>query len=53
MIKAVNVRSAVEQTGAISFSDDMMNNVQHNILWGQSTNLMMVPTDCDQVVIRQ
>ena len=26
----------------------MMNNVQHNLLWGQATNLMMVPTDCDQ-----
>jgi alpha-L-rhamnosidase len=22
--------------------------VQHNLLWGQATNLMMVPTDCDQ-----
>ena len=48
MVTAINVRSALKQTGTISFSDPMMNNVQHNILWGQQTNLMMVPTDCDQ-----
>ena len=48
MLTAINVRSALEQTGSISFSDDMLNKVQHNILWGQQTNLMMVPTDCDQ-----
>jgi alpha-L-rhamnosidase len=48
MLTAINVRSAVEQAGSISFSDPMMNNVQHNLLWGQATNLMMVPTDCDQ-----
>ena len=49
-VRAINVRSAVEQVGSIAFSDPMMNNVQHNMLWGQSTNLMMVPTDCDQVI---
>eukprot|EP00040_Diaphanoeca_grandis_P031968 m.192534 g.192534 ORF g.192534 m.192534 type:complete len:1045 (-) comp32471_c0_seq1:82-3216(-) len=48
MFTAINVRSSVEQVGAISFSDSMLNKVQHNILWGQSTNLMMIPTDCDQ-----
>ena len=26
----------------------MLNQVQHNILWGQADNLMMIPTDCDQ-----
>jgi len=48
MITAINIRSSVEEIGTISFSDPMMNNVQHNLLWGQATNLMMVPTDCDQ-----
>lgn len=48
MITFINVRSAVEQTGTLSTSDPMFNNVQHNILWGQQTNLMMIPTDCDQ-----
>jgi alpha-L-rhamnosidase len=47
-IQAINVRSAVAQTGSVSFSDPMLNNVQHNLLWGQATNLMMIPTDCDQ-----
>ena len=48
MLTFINVRSAVEQTGTLSTSDPMFNNVQHNILWGQQTNLMMIPTDCDQ-----
>ena len=30
MITAINVRSAVEQIGTLSFSDPMMNNVQVN-----------------------
>eukprot|EP00041_Stephanoeca_diplocostata_P021741 m.512916 g.512916 ORF g.512916 m.512916 type:complete len:1042 (+) comp21898_c0_seq1:116-3241(+) len=47
-IKAIFIRSSVEQTGTVAFSDDMLNKVQHNLLYGQATNLMMVPTDCDQ-----
>jgi hypothetical protein len=35
MITAINVRSAVEQIGTVSFSDDLINQVQHNILWGR------------------
>lgn len=48
MLEAINIRSGVEETGTSAFSDLMLNQVQHNILWGQSDNLMMVPTDCDQ-----
>ena len=48
MLEAVNIRSGVEQSGTAAFSDLMLNQVQHNILWGQGDNLMMVPTDCDQ-----
>jgi alpha-L-rhamnosidase len=47
MLEAVNVRSSVEPNGDLSFSDDMLQKVHHNILYGQADNLMMVPTDCD------
>ena len=47
MLEAINIRSGMEQTGAAAFSDLMLNQVQHNILWGQADNLMMIPTDCD------
>ena len=39
--------SGMEQSGTAAFSDLMLNQVQHNILWGQADNLMMIPTDCD------
>ena len=44
MLEAINIRSSMEQTGAAAFSDLMLNQVQHNILWGQADNLMMIPT---------
>ena len=37
-----------KQTGDIMFSTEILNQIQHNIIWGQKTNLMSVPTDCDQ-----
>jgi alpha-L-rhamnosidase len=42
MLEAINIRSGMEQTGTAAFSDLMLNQVQHNILWGQADNLMMV-----------
>jgi alpha-L-rhamnosidase len=45
-LQAVNTRSAMASTGDLTFSDDMLQRVHHNILWGQAANLMMVPTDC-------
>ena len=39
MLTAINIRSGVAQTGTAAFSDLMLNQVQHNILWGQSDNL--------------
>ena len=53
MLEAVAIRSSVEQTGAVGFSDPLMNQLQHNTLWGQADNLMMVPTDCDNRAERQ
>lgn len=40
--------SSVNTTGAISLHNSILDQIQHNIWWGQSSNLMSVPTDCDQ-----
>ncbi len=42
------VHSAVRQTGSFSCSNPLLNQLQHNIVWGQLTNLHSVPTDCCQ-----
>ena len=38
----------MEQTGSFSCSHDMVNQLQHNIEWGQRGNFLDVPTDCPQ-----
>jgi alpha-L-rhamnosidase len=47
-IQVAYARSAMEQTGGLSVSNELLQQVHHNIVWGQASNLMMVPTDCDQ-----
>jgi len=48
-LTSVHYHSAVPQTGFINFtsSSNILNQIQSNILWGQRSNLMSVPTDCD------
>ena len=36
------------ETGTFSTSDPLINQVQHNILWGARSNLLSIPTDCPQ-----
>ncbi|MFI5841798.1 family 78 glycoside hydrolase catalytic domain [Catenuloplanes sp. NPDC051500] len=36
------------QSGTFTTSDPMINQVQHNILWGTRSNMLSVPTDCPQ-----
>ncbi|MBU2668994.1 glycoside hydrolase family 78 protein [Actinoplanes bogorensis] len=36
------------ETGSFSTSDPLINQVQHNILWGARSNLLSIPTDCPQ-----
>ena len=43
----IHVRSAVEETGDIQFSLEILTGIQSLINWGQKTNLMSIPTDCD------
>lgn len=36
------------QTGTFACSSDLVNQLQHNIYWGQRGNYLEVPTDCPQ-----
>ena len=45
---AVAVYSDMEPTGVFTTSNPMINQLQHNILWGQKGNFLDVPTDCPQ-----
>ncbi len=47
-ITGVVIHSAMEPTGTFSCSDPMINQLQHNIQWGQKGNFLDVPTDCPQ-----
>ena len=42
------VHSAVKPVGSITTSNDLINQIHKNIIWGQLSNLMSVPTDCPQ-----
>ncbi|TFG57914.1 MAG: alpha-L-rhamnosidase, partial [Candidatus Aminicenantes bacterium] len=40
--------SDVERTGTFNCSNELLNRVHRNIVWGQLSNLMSIPTDCPQ-----
>jgi alpha-L-rhamnosidase len=40
--------SDMKKTGTFSSSDPLINQLQHNIEWGQKGNFLDVPTDCPQ-----
>src|SRR5215210_1940800 len=42
------VHSATPPTGSFECSNEMVNELQENILWGQRGNFLSVPTDCPQ-----
>lgn len=42
------VHSSVETTGNFTCSNELLNKIQANIIWGQLSNLMGIPTDCPQ-----
>lgn len=46
--KGIAVYSDMAPTGTFSSSNPMLNQLQHNIQWGQKGNFMDVPTDCPQ-----
>lgn len=45
---AVTLYSAMPLTGSFSSSHPLVNQLQHNIQWGQRGNFLDVPTDCPQ-----
>ncbi|MEK5492027.1 glycoside hydrolase family 78 protein [Paenibacillus sp. FSL R7-0297] len=42
------LHSDMEPTGSFTCSNPLLNQLQHNILWGQKGNFVDVPTDCPQ-----
>ena len=48
MLTGVVVYSDLEKSGTFSCNNDMINQLQHNIVWGQKGNFVDVPTDCPQ-----
>ena len=47
-ITGVVVTSAFTHTGEFATSNPLVNQLQHNIMWGQMGNYLEVPTDCPQ-----
>jgi alpha-L-rhamnosidase len=47
-VTGVVLSSALDATGVLQTSDDLVNQLQHNIVWGQRGNYLEVPTDCPQ-----
>jgi alpha-L-rhamnosidase len=47
-ITGVVIHSNMQPTGYFSCSDSLINQLQHNIQWGQKGNFLDVPTDCPQ-----
>ncbi|KIC95183.1 alpha-L-rhamnosidase [Flavihumibacter solisilvae] len=46
--EAVALYSDMEPTGTFTSSNPLINQLQHNIQWGQRGNFLDVPTDCPQ-----
>ena len=44
----VVVHSAMPRTGDFESSSTLLNQLEHNIIWGQKGNFVDVPTDCPQ-----
>jgi alpha-L-rhamnosidase len=47
-LKGIVVHSAIAPASEFSTSDSLINQLQHNIRWGQKGNFVDVPTDCPQ-----
>ncbi|HZC28093.1 MAG TPA: family 78 glycoside hydrolase catalytic domain, partial [Actinopolymorphaceae bacterium] len=47
-VTAIVAYADMEQVGDLQCSDPRLNQLQHNIVWGQRGNFLTVPTDCPQ-----
>ena len=47
-VTGVALYSDLEQIGSFACSNEMLNQLQSNIVWGAKSNLVDIPTDCPQ-----
>jgi alpha-L-rhamnosidase len=47
-VVGIVIHSDMELIGIMETSDPLINQLQHNIVWGQKGNFLDVPTDCPQ-----
>lgn len=47
-LTGIVVHSDIPPTGSFECSNPLINQLQHNIIWGQKGNFVDVPTDCPQ-----
>ena len=47
-VKGIVIHSEMKPTSAFETSHPLINQLQHNIVWGQKGNFLDVPTDCPQ-----
>jgi len=47
-VTALVVETQLPVTGHLHTGHDLVNRIQHNIVWGQRSNFVSVPTDCPQ-----
>jgi alpha-L-rhamnosidase len=47
-LEAVVVHSELRRTGTFECSDDLLNQLHRNVVWGLKGNFLDVPTDCPQ-----
>lgn len=47
-VTGVVVHSEMDRTGSFECSSPLVNRLYHNIIWGQKSNYLEVPTDCPQ-----
>jgi alpha-L-rhamnosidase len=48
MVTGIVIHSDAPMTSSFECSNPMLNQLHHNILWGQRSNYLEVPTDCPQ-----
>lgn len=46
--RAIVVHSDMDRIGKFSCGNDKINQLYHNIIWGQKSNYLDIPTDCPQ-----
>lgn len=47
-VTGIVLHSDTAPTGEFRCSNELLNQLQHNIVWGQKSNFLEVPTDCPQ-----